>query len=79
MAENIHKTWKGINTSPSIPKGPFLHMVYSGKKSRGKGQASTIVGLLVEFHPDHNDAILRDSNNFLHCCYLDSLQILLNK
>jgi len=76
---NIKGVWKGVVTTPSISKGPTVGMVYEGKKNRGKGQGSTIVGILIEYFEAQGDAILRDSNNFPHCCSLVSLQILLNK
>jgi len=76
---NIKGVWKGVVTTPSISKGPTVGMVYSGSKNRGKGQGSTIVGILIEYFEAQGDAILRDSNNFPHCCSLVSLQILLNK
>ena len=76
---NIKGTWKGIKTSPSISKDPIIGMVYEGKKNRGKGQAGTIVGILMQVHPNEGDAILRDSNHFPHCVDYNSLKILLNK
>ena len=76
---SIKGTWKGINTSPSISNDPIVGMVYEGTKNKGKGQGSKIVGILLEYFEAQGDAILRDSNNFPHCCSLVSLQILLNK
>ena len=75
---NIKGTWKGIKTSPSISQGPFLYSIYSGRKNRGKGQATTIVGVLMQVLADSGDAILTDKEGFPHCVALDSLKIIIN-
>ena len=76
--QSIKGTWKGINTSPSISKDPIIGCVYSGSKNRGKGQSKTIVGVLVQVHPNEGDAILRDKENFPHSVSYDSLKIIIN-
>jgi hypothetical protein len=75
---NIKGTWKGIKTSPSISQGPFLYSVYSGRKSKGKGQAGIITGVLMQILSDSGDAILTDKEGFPHCVSLDTLQIIIN-
>jgi len=76
--QKIKGTWKGINTSPSISKDPIIGMVYEGKKNRGKQQSKTIVGILMQVHPNEGDAILRDKENFPHCVSYNSLKIIIN-
>lgn len=50
---NIKGTWKGIKTSPSIPKHPMIGMIY---------QSGNKVGILVSSNDNESQLQLQDKS-----------------
>jgi len=72
---DIYNTWKGKTAGVSKNNEPITGVVYSGTISKGRSTGNTIVGILMEAHPQHNTAVLRCKENFPHCVDYNTLKV----